>query len=124
MAWDEGAEGRAREGNERAADDAAAVELTVVTMVFETADVESLLAVLARYVVLARTEPGCRNIDLLASATTPGRVVVIEKWSSPERQRAHFDAESMIEMATACRGLLTAPPQIDLLDPVSAHDLR
>ena len=33
-------------------------------------------AVLARYVVLSRTSPGCRNIDLVASLTTPGRVVV------------------------------------------------
>jgi hypothetical protein len=29
----------------------------------------------------------------------------------------------MIEMAEACRGLLTGPPQIDLFEGISAHDL-
>jgi hypothetical protein len=27
-------------------------------------------------------------------------------------------------MATACTGLLTRPPVIDLLEPISAHDLH
>jgi hypothetical protein len=30
----------------------------------------------------------------------------------------------MVEMAEACRGLLEQPPEIDLLDAISAHDLR
>jgi hypothetical protein len=30
----------------------------------------------------------------------------------------------MVEMATSCNGLLTAPPEIDLWDGPSAHDLR
>jgi hypothetical protein len=29
----------------------------------------------------------------------------------------------MVEMAEACRGLLSAPPDIDLWDGPSAHDL-
>jgi hypothetical protein len=29
----------------------------------------------------------------------------------------------MVEMASACNGLLTKPPQIDLLEGISAHDL-
>jgi hypothetical protein len=29
----------------------------------------------------------------------------------------------MVEMARSCDGLLTAPPVIDLLEPISAHDL-
>ena len=99
------------------------VDLTVVVMRFAAADPEALVAVLAKYVVLARGHPGCRNIDLLASVTTPGRVVVIQKWDSPEAQRAHFDSPDMVEMAEASRGLLAAPPDIDLLDAISAHDL-
>jgi hypothetical protein len=30
----------------------------------------------------------------------------------------------MIEMAESCRGLLTAAPDIDLFDGISAHDLQ
>jgi quinol monooxygenase YgiN len=100
------------------------IDLTIVTMVFDAADPAGLLAVLSKYVVLARMEDGCRNVDLCASVTSPGRYVVIEKWTSPEAQRAHFDAESMVEMARSCAGLLSGPPAIDLLEGISAHDLR
>ena len=99
------------------------VELTLVTMAFDAADPESLTAVLAKYVVLSRQQPGCRNIDLCRSATRPNRFFIVQKWESPEAQRAHFDSDVMVEMAEACGGLLTAPPEIDLLDGLSAHDL-
>ena len=98
--------------------------MVVVTMTFDAADDVRLRPLLAKYTVMARDEPGCLNLDLLASATSPGRYVLISKWSSPEAQRAHFDAPVMVELAEGCRGLLTKPPQLDLLDPISAHDLR
>ena len=82
------------------------LELTIVTMRFDAADPAALLGVLAKYVVLTRMEPACRNVDLCASVTAPGRYLVIQKWDSPEAQRAHFDSPAMVEMAEACRGLL------------------
>jgi len=100
------------------------VELTLVTLTFDAADPAGLLGVLAKYVVISRGHAGCRNIDLAASSTRPGRYVVIEKWESPEAQRAHFDSPAMVDMARSCDGLLTAPPQVDLLDAISAHDLN
>jgi quinol monooxygenase YgiN len=104
------------------------VEITLVTMVFDTAGSEEaegrMLGVLANYVVVSRQQPGCRNIDLCHSVTTPGRYVVIEKWASPQAQRAHFDSPEMVEMARACQGLLAGKPEIDLLEGLSAHDLR
>lgn len=99
------------------------IDLTMVTMQFDAADPARLQDVLARYVVLSRGHPGCRNIDLAMSSTRPNRFVVWEKWDTPDAQRAHFDSTEMVEMAKACEGLLVAPPSIDLLDPVSAHDL-
>lgn len=99
------------------------VELTVVVLRFQASDPEALFGVLAKYVVLARGHPGCRNIDLVASVTVPGRLVVIQKWDSPAAQQAHFDSDAMIEMAEACRGLLAEAPDIDLLEALSAHDL-
>jgi quinol monooxygenase YgiN len=101
------------------------VELIVVTMAFDAtaATDERLRQLLAKYVVIARDEPGCRNIDLVASATQPNRYLLIEKWESPEAQRMHFDAAPMVELAEGCRGLLAGPPRIDLHDPISAHDL-
>ena len=99
------------------------VEVTIVTMAFSAADPERLLAVLSKYVVLSRNHPGCRNIDLTRSVTTPERYVVISKWDSPASQRAHFDSADMVEMAASCEGVLTGPPAIDLLEGLSAHDL-
>ena len=100
------------------------VELTIVTLVFDAADPAALIGVLAKYVVLTRMAPGCRNVDLAASVTVGARFVIIEKWESPATQRAHFDAVETVEMADACRGLLVRAPTIDLLEGISAHDLR
>ena len=99
------------------------VELRLVTLTFEASEPAALAAVLSRYVVLSRSHPGCRNIDLCGSVTRPGRYVIIQKWATPEAQRAHFDSPEMVEMAQSCAGLLAAPPDIDLLDGISAHDL-
>jgi len=102
----------------------AEVELTIVTMQFDASDPDTLQSVLAKYTVLTRMDPGCRNIDLCASVTTPGRFVIVQKWDNPDAQQRHFDSDVMVDMATACRGLLTRPPDIDLLESISAHDLR
>lgn len=100
------------------------VDLVLVTMRFDAADVDRLLGVLSKYVVVSRGHAGCRNIDLAASATTPGRFVVIQKWETPGDQQRHFDSDEMVAMARSCEGLLARPPSIDLLEPISAHDLR
>ena len=99
------------------------VDLTMVTLTFDASDPEALLGILARYVVVSRGHAGCRNIDLAASATRPGRYVIVEKWDGPASQQAHFDSPDMVQMAESCRGLLSAAPQIDLLQGISAHDL-
>ena len=112
--------------------DGGEVDLTIVTLAFAARPpggtdnggaTDRLLAVLSKYVVVSRNHPGCRNIDLCASVTTPGRYLVIEKWESPAAQRAHFDSPDMVEMARSCEGLIERRPDIDLLAGISAHDL-
>ncbi len=98
------------------------LEPVMVTMGFRTDRPDELLTVLSKYVVLSRGQPGCRNIDFVASATLPGRFLVVEKWDSVTDQRAHFDSVEMVEMARSCDGLLTEPPDIDLFDGISMHD--
>ncbi len=99
------------------------IEPVMVTLTFETDRPADLLAILARYVVLSRNEPGCRNVDLVASVTKPGRLLIVEKWESETHQQEHFDGPTMVDMAHACNGLLTAPPDIDLHEAVTMHDL-
>ena len=100
------------------------LEPVMVTMTFRTADSDALLAVLSKYVVLCRGATGCRNVDLVASITRPGRLVIIQKWDSGKHQSEHFDSPVMVDMATACTGLLSEPPDIDLYEAVTMHDLK
>jgi len=99
------------------------LEPVMVIMSFRTEQPADLVDILANYVVLSRGRPGCRNIDLTASMTEPGRFVIVEKWDSAEHQRTHFDAEEMVSMARAAVPLLSAEPDIDLFEGVSMHDL-
>lgn len=102
------------------------IEIAVVVGRFEgrTGREADLAAVLARYVVLTRRRTGCRNVDLVASASHPGRLVVIEKWESADLARTHLDAPETVEMAQAAVDLLAGPPDLELFDAISAYDLE
>jgi quinol monooxygenase YgiN len=102
------------------------LELAVVIGSFEarTGRQGALAAVLAKYVVLTRRRPSCRNVDLVASGSNSARVVVIEKWESADDARAHLDAPETVEMAQAARELLAGPPDLDLYESISAQDLE
>ena len=108
---------------ERVPDD---LEIAMLTAIFDARPgaEEALAATLARYVVLTRHEPGCRNIDLVSSLTHGGRLVIIEKWESPDAVQAHLNSPLMTDMARAVIPLITTKPAIDLYDTISAHDLR
>jgi len=99
------------------------IDLAIVTMRFDASNGDTLLAVLSKYVVMTRMQDGCRNVDLCASVTQPNRYLVIQKWDSSQHQQTHFDSALMVEMATACAGLLATAPEIDLWDGPSVHDL-
>ncbi|HMG28198.1 MAG TPA: antibiotic biosynthesis monooxygenase [Acidimicrobiia bacterium] len=102
------------------------LELAVVIGSFEarTGRQGDLAAVLAKYVVLTRRRPPCRNVDLVASSSSSARLVVVEKWESADDARAHLDAAETVEMAHAARDLLAGPPDLDLYEAISAQDLE
>jgi quinol monooxygenase YgiN len=102
------------------------VELAMVTGVFDarTGRESELAAALAKYVVLTRNRDGCRNVDLVASTLHPGRLTVVEKWISPDAARSHLDAAETVEMASTVLDLLARPPDLDLLEAISAQDLE
>jgi quinol monooxygenase YgiN len=102
------------------------VELTVVagTFVARSGKEAALAAVLARYVVLTRSVTGCRNVDLVRSASEPGRYLMVEKWDDALAQSEHLNSETMVTMATEATNLLAGPPDLDLYDAVSAYDLE
>ena len=100
------------------------IDPVVVTMRFVASDPSRVAAIISRYVVEARRSDGCINVDFCLSSGNSSVFVVISKWASPTTQRAHFDAPLTVEMAEALTGLLVSAPAIELLDPISAHDLR
>jgi quinol monooxygenase YgiN len=101
------------------------VEIAVLTACFDARPgaEEELLGALARYVVMTRHEPTCRNVDLVASVTQPGRFLVIEKWESAAAVQAHLDSTLMTDMARTAIASIISKPTIDLYDSISAHDL-
>jgi quinol monooxygenase YgiN len=102
------------------------VEIAVLTAVFDARPgaEDVLLGALSRYVVLTRREPGCRNVDLVASVTHGGRFLVVEKWDSSEAVQHHLDSPVMTEMARTAVAALVSKPEIDMYDSISAHDLE
>ena len=81
-------------------------------------------ALLARYAVMSRREPGCRNIDLVASLTTPDRFLVYEKWESLPAQAEHLSSPAFREFAETVAPLLARPADFGLFEAISAHDLH
>jgi quinol monooxygenase YgiN len=84
----------------------------------------AVAALLAKYVVMTRMRPHCRNVDLVMSVTQSGRFLVVEKWDDAGAQREHLDADETVEMARATVPLLASKPDLDLFEVVSAHDLE
>ena len=100
--------------------------LTVVVGTFDAGpgQIREVGGLLARYAVMSRGEGGCRNIDLVASLTTPGRFVVYEKWASLAAQAEHLSSPAFRELAETIAPLLRAPADFGLFEGISAHDLR
>ncbi|MGH8998631.1 MAG: putative quinol monooxygenase [Acidimicrobiia bacterium] len=101
------------------------MSLTVVVATFDARPgcEGAVAAALARYVVMSRGTPGCRNIDLVASLTTEGRFVIYEKWGSADDQSAHLASPLTADMAATVTPLLARSPDLGLFEALSAHDL-
>ena len=102
------------------------LEISVLTASFDAKPGAegALCATLARYVVMTRHVPACRNVDLVASLTHGGRFLVVEKWETPAAAQAHLDSSLMTEMAADALPSLATKPTLDLYDTISAHDLK
>jgi quinol monooxygenase YgiN len=112
----------ARRQSNTMADD---LDIALLTATFDAREgsEEMLLSALARYVVMTRNEPACRNVDLVASTTHRGRFLVIEKWDDADAIQLHLNSPLMTEMAREAVPVLATKPSLDLYDTISAHDL-
>ena len=56
------------------------LEIALVQLTFDANDVELLLPVLSKYVVMTRNQFECRNVDLCVSFSDPNHSVIFAKW--------------------------------------------
>ena len=72
---------------------------------------EELLALLRAGRDFGLTVPGCEDYEVHQSETDPHRLMMVERWASPQAHRAHFEqnvvASGVLEQATA---LMVRPP--------------
>ncbi len=67
-------------------------------------------------------EDGCLLYALHRDRDVPGRLVFVERWSSPEALAAHAGSAHLRTCAARVEGLLAAPPEVMVLDALPDGD--
>jgi quinol monooxygenase YgiN len=76
---------------------------------------EAVIAALQAAVGHVHDEPGC---ELYALHEAADRLVLIEKWESPEALAAHREGAALAALGGALRGKVTGAPDVVLLQAV------
>ena len=80
---------------------------------------DAVIAAIQAAVGQVHDEPGC---ELYAQHEAPDRLVLVEKWASPEALAAHREAAPLAALGGALRGKVTGPPDVVVLQPAPAGD--
>jgi quinol monooxygenase YgiN len=70
--------------------------------------------------VIARVHAEDVGCQLYALHEGPGRLVMIEKWESPEALESHGRGEALVKLNTRLAGLLAGEIDVQVLTPHSA----
>lgn len=89
----------------------------VATIVPVTEHRDAVLAAVATAAEQVHDEPGC---ELYALHEAADRLVLVEKWASPEALAAHRDGAALAALGSALRGKVTGAPDVVLLQAVPA----
>lgn len=98
-------------------------EVVVVAIVrpkpgFEAQVEEAFLGLVAP----THAEDGCLLYALHRDRNAPGRLVFVERWSSPEALQAHAGSEHLAANAERVADLLEAPVEVMVLDALPGGD--
>jgi len=78
-----------------------------------------VVAAIKETIELVHREDGCELYSLNAA---PDRLIMIEKWASPEALTAHRKGTSLAGLGPRLAGKVTGAPEVIVLDPVPAGD--
>jgi len=81
---------------------------------------EAVIAALRAAVGHVHDEPGC---ELYALHEAADRLVLIEKWESPEALAVHREGAALATLGGALRGKVTGAPDVVLLQAVPAGEV-
>jgi quinol monooxygenase YgiN len=80
-------------------------------------ELEDYLTTLVGY---TRAEMGCLNYDLHQQKSDPSVYVMYENWADQSELDKHLAMPYMVDFMRAAQDLLASPPDLQLLDMVSA----
>lgn len=93
--------------------------VVVATLVPLAEHRDAVIAALTDAIPQVHAEDGC---ELYALNEASDRLIMIEKWASPEALRVHSKSPALAAMNPKLAGKVAAPPEIIVLNQVPAGD--
>lgn len=93
--------------------------VVVATLVPLAEHRDAVIAALTDAIPQVHAEDGC---ELYALNEASDRLIMIEKWASPEALRVHSKSPALAAMNPKLAGKVAAPPEIIVLSQVPAGD--
>jgi quinol monooxygenase YgiN len=91
----------------------------VATMIPKPEHRDEVIAAVTEAVGKVHAEDGC---ELYSLHQAPDRLVIIEKWASPEALAAHRTAPALAALGPALAGKMAGRTEVVVLEPVPAGD--
>ncbi len=93
--------------------------VVVATIVPKPEHRDEVVAAFRDAIAQVHSEEGC---ELYALHDAPDRLIIVEKWSSPEAFRAHSKSPALSALNPKLAGKVAGPPEVIVTQPVAAGD--
>ena len=93
--------------------------VVVATIVPKSEHREEVIAAFRDTIAQVHGEDGC---ELYALHEAPDRLIIVEKWASPEALSAHGEGAAISALNPRLAGKVARPPEIIVTQPVAAGD--
>lgn len=93
--------------------------VVVATIVPKPEHRDEVIAAFRDTIAQVHDEDGCQ---LYALHEAPDRLIMVEKWASPEALRTHSKGAALAALNPQLAGKVAAPPEVIVTQPVPAGD--
>jgi quinol monooxygenase YgiN len=93
--------------------------VVVATIVPKPEHRDEVIAAFSDTIAQVHSEDGC---ELYALHEAPDRLIMVEKWASPEALRTHSKSAALAALNPQLAGKIAGPPEIIVTQPVAAGD--